>query len=247
MEAEVKSGDVWAIADRFVLGCGDHEDDGHARLMAFMRKHLGDPTWRPDMIYCDLPWTDAIAMQFRRYAEAGMPKRFQDVAGVAMGARGAKGFLLPLLEIFAQVGLASRGDVYVEMGKENTQLTIDTYEAVGLKLIGQWPITYARGKSPCVLLQFNKNPAAAATGGGDPTGLDDGKDTIVWAAQRSLANARGWVYDCCTGKGTTPKVVLGTSPAWNFVGLELRPGAAGEAIGRAQRALKRPAQKVGEL
>jgi len=243
MEIEAKLGEIWAIGNRFYLGIGDHENDDHRKLMAFMRREYG-ASWRPDILYSDLPWTDQIAVQFRRYAGVGMPKRFDTI-----GTRGSvRGFLAPLLQLMARAATEVDRDVYVEMGEANEQMTISIFEEAGLRFIGRWPITYHK-KNPCVLLHFCK-PQAKPAQGGDATGMDDLRDTIVWAASRSLGESAGrasWVYDLCTGKGTTPKVVLGMNPNYHFVGLELRPGAALETMQKVSKVLKDQPRKVGTL
>jgi len=210
----VASGDIWKVGNH-ILACGDLEQGDGMKLLQTINL-------QPDMVYVDPPWNAGNACSFRTKAGVSRKVDFES-------------FLQSLLNVVSR----SQGDIYIEMGRQETERLLRLIMANGGKVMNVWGITYYR-KNPCHLVRCTWCESHEIEV--DFTGMDD-DDTPAIAMFHSTQKGQ-WVFDPCLGRGLTSLVAQRLDR--RCVGLELHPRRLACAIDKLHKAGLSP-QKRGNL
>ena len=231
---EIQTNDVFAVGDLLLLAQGDHELHDGKLLRQFVCNRFGDPNWKPAMVYSDPPWTDVVAVQFRKYAELPMPARY----------KGTPGFLQHVLNNIADNYTWNQSEAYLEMGVAKQPLLDEIMQARGWVKLEHWMVGYET-KGECVLSRYgHKSLGPHPAREGSATGLND-RVTPSWAARRNGLPAGAWLLDPCMGKGTTAKD--GIRAGYRALGLEMRRSAMTETLEKVSKQTGLPITRIGNL
>ncbi len=212
----VQVGDVWRVGDH-ILGCGDLEEGAAVELLS--------KCGVPDITYTDPPWNAGNAASFR--TKAGLPRKVD---------------FHHLLGRVIEAVKWTRGDAFIEMGRQNTPLLRDAVEAAGGRVLKEWCVTYTCGRRrPSKLLRVTWAGGEGAPVG-DATGMDDSK-TPAWALSQYQAPLT--VFDPCLGRGLT--AVSAHRLGHRVVGMELHPRRLACAIDALVKLGTGQPERVGAL
>lgn len=210
---DIQFGDIWKVGPH-LFGCGDLQRGDAEKLMAI--------SGVPDLAYCDPPWNQGLAVNFRR--QAGMADR-PDWPVV--------------VRAMFKACAHSKGDVYVEMGHQNQRYMEQFGGEVGLGYFQDWIIRY--GKSTSCLSMFSRRAMQRVDGPGDIGGI---VTPAKWAIERS-SKVGDTVFDPCLGLGGTLQACMSTGR--RCVGMEINPARLADAVGKAVKRLGTEPEKVGTL
>ena len=137
------------------------------------------------------------------------------------------GALIPA--VVRQIPIETRGSVFCEMGRREASQVAAIFDASGFKLLTSWSITYARGKSPCVLMRFG--PEGRDDGfDADLSGRDDRHTPMLVLREYPAGRL---VLDPCMGLGRTP--IAAVKCGHRFMGSELHPRRIAESMEQVSR------------
>lgn len=177
---KVAPGDTWEVGPH-TFYCADAET-GKAANIAH--------EWRPAMAYTDPPWTAGLASGYRTKA-ASTPEG----VGIATGKVDFPALMRRMGDALRHV----RGDVFVEIGKQQVDIVKATLVGFGGPILHDWRITYY-GLKPCHLLHTTFSgvtnlPVAESTPSAD--GMDE---PAAWCIEHG-SNPGDLVFDPFVGRG----------------------------------------------
>lgn len=192
----IERGDIWQVGPH-VVACGDLEVGAAEEML--------DLYGPPDVSFTDPPWNPAIAKTFRKWAD--------DARSVDM----------PILLSRVLAALRrTRGDVFLEMGREYQDEMERLLTATGASILRKWQVPYKEHFSWMTRVRW---PEATATAPPDPPIVDGKRLNNVSAPKCCLAPSAAEgakvVFDPCLGLGGT--ALAADALGMKVIGMELVP------------------------
>lgn len=162
------------------------------------------------LVYCDPPWNDSNIGSFYTKARRTRPD-------------------VPFTDyIWRLIKLIGPREGFLETGKQNLELVVNSLTGQRLNVYDVWPITYYRTK-PCYLLHFGPLPMPPGPVP-DLTGVDD--ENTPFLAIQARCPKGGIVLDLCAGRGLTSRAAQQAGRA--SYNVEMHPNRMSAALFRMQ-------------